>query len=99
MPLRSQFAAPSLPVVSGADAWGWKEYVQMCHLFCVYRCFGEFCSQLGGHHAGDWEEGRSVSFTPPNVGAKKRRKEEVVDWVSVGDECILAGKRFHLHVL
>ena len=44
----------------------------------VYCRFGEFCS-----HAGDWEEGRSVSFTPPNVGAKKRRKEEVVDWVSV----------------
>ena len=40
----------------------------------VYRRFGEFCS-----HAGDWEEGRSFSFTPPIVGAKKRRKEEVVD--------------------
>jgi hypothetical protein len=23
---------------------------------CVYRRFGEFCSQLGGHHAGDWED-------------------------------------------
>jgi hypothetical protein len=89
----SQFAAPSSsPVVSGADAWGWKEYVQMFHLFVSIVVLASFVLSWAGITLGIGKttRSRSVSFTLPNVGAKKRRKE-VVDWVSVGDECILGG--------
>ena len=93
----SQFAAPSsLPVVSGVDAWGWKEYVQMFHLFVSIVVLASFVLSWAGITLGIGRttRSRSVSFAPPHVGAKKQRKEGVVDWVSVGDECILAGKRF-----
>ncbi|EDR04636.1 uncharacterized protein LACBIDRAFT_304339 [Laccaria bicolor S238N-H82] len=88
----SQFAAPSSsPVVPGADGWGWKEYVQMFHLFVSIVVLASFVLSWAGITLG-MGRSRSVSFTPTNVGAKKqRRKEEVVDWISVGDECILAG--------
>ena len=95
----SQFAAPSsLPVVSGADAWGWKEYVQMFHLFVSIVVLASFVLSWGGITLGIGRTTRvrSVSFTPPNVGAKRRRKDDVIDWVSVGDECILAGNYFDL---
>ena len=98
----SQFAAPSsLPVVPGADAWGWKEYVQMFHLFVSIVVLASFVLSWAGITLGIGRttRSRSVSFTPPNVGAKRRRKDDVVDWVSVGDECILAGKCSHLFSL
>ena len=97
----SQFAAPSSSPVSGADAWGWKEYVQMFHLFVSIVVLASCVLSWAGITLGigRTRRSRSVSFTPPNVGAKKRRKEEVVDWVSVGDECILAGKCLHLFSL
>ena len=98
----SQFAAPSsLPVVLGTDAWGWKDYVQMFHLFVSIVVLASFVLSWAGITLGIGRttRSRSVSFTPPNIGAKRRRKEEVVDWASVGDECILAGNCFHLHLL
>ena len=64
----SQFAAhSSLPVISGADAWGWKEYVQMFHLFVSIVVLARFVLSWATTRK------RTVFFTPPNVGAKKRR--------------------------
>ena len=66
----SQFAAPSsLPVVSGADAWGWKEYVHMFHLFVSIVVLASFVLSWAGitFGIGRTTRSRSVSFTPPNV--------------------------------
>ena len=73
----------------------------MFHLFVSIVVLASFVLSWAGITLGIGRTTRScsVSFTPPNVSAKKRRKDDVVDWVSVGDKCILAGKHFHLFSL
>ena len=71
--------------------------MQTFHLFVSIVVLASFVLSWAGITLGIGRttRSRSASFMPPNVGAKKRRKDDVVDWVSVGDECLLAGWSFH----